>query len=96
MKSRKEKNYIIGAGMTGLSAGYASGLPVFETSNRAGGICSSYGIKPGTAERLIGEFETEGTYRFEYGGGHWIFGGDPAVLNFMDRFNKLKHYKRKS
>jgi hypothetical protein len=33
---------ILGAGMTGLAAGMASGLPVLEAAAHPGGICCSY------------------------------------------------------
>jgi len=36
--------------MTGLAAGIASGLPVYEAGERPGGICSSYYVRPGEAE----------------------------------------------
>lgn len=45
-------SFILGAGVTGLAAGIASGLPVFESVESPGGICSSYYICPGTKERL--------------------------------------------
>lgn len=37
---------ILGAGITGLAAGYTSGLPVLEARPFAGGICSSYYLRP--------------------------------------------------
>jgi len=43
----KERVLILGAGMTGLAAGYASGLPVYEAAEWPGGICSSYCVRPG-------------------------------------------------
>ena len=55
--------WIIGGGMTGLATGMASGFGVLERLDHPGGICASY--------------ERDG-YRFELGGGHWIFGGDPT------------------
>ena len=87
---------ILGAGMTGLAAGFVSGLPVFEAADSPGGICSSYYVRPGDQERhMLAPSDAE-VYRFEIGGGHWIFGGDPAVLHFMERFVKLKRYARQS
>lgn len=55
----KERCVILGAGVTGLAAGITTGYPVFEATDVAGGICASY---------------TKAGYRFEIGGGHWIFG----------------------
>jgi protoporphyrinogen oxidase len=87
---------ILGAGMTGLAAGWASGLPVYEAEQSPGGICSSYYMRPGSKERLA-EAPTDGeVYRFEIGGGHWIFGGDPLVLNFINSLTPVQQYSRKS
>ena len=38
---KADDTFILGAGMTGLAAGYASGLPVYEAAPFPGGICSS-------------------------------------------------------
>src|SRR5262249_35648581 len=35
-------------------------------------------------------------YRFEIGGGHWIFGGDPAVLRFIKDLAPTESYSRRS
>ena len=56
---------ILGAGMTGLAAAYASGLPVFEASARPGGICSSYYVRPGERERLPSAPSDDEAYRFD-------------------------------
>jgi protoporphyrinogen oxidase len=87
---------ILGGGMTGLAAGWASGLPVFEAEEAPGGICSSYYIRPGTQERLHQSPPDEEAYRFEIGGGHWIFGGDPAVLRLIRKLAPTVAYERKS
>ena len=76
-----KKTYIIGAGFTGLGAGILSKSKIFEATSSAGGICASY--------------EREG-FHFEIGGGHWIFGGDPYVLNLVDSISQCKRYSRKS
>ncbi len=57
---------ILGGGVTGLAAGYASGVPVCEARPEPGGLCASYYASAGGAGHA---------YRFEVGGGHWIFGG---------------------
>lgn len=87
---------ILGAGMTGLAAGWASGFPVYEAEETPGGICSSYYVRPGERERLHRQPEDEEAYRFEIGGGHWIFGGDAIVLEFIKSLTPLKFYQRKS
>ena len=87
---------ILGAGVTGLAAGYASGWPVYEAADVPGGICSSYFVRPGSQERLHRIPADGEVYRFERGGGHWIFGGDPAVLRFIRRLVPVKTYQRRS
>ncbi|MGB9898544.1 protoporphyrinogen/coproporphyrinogen oxidase [Thermanaerothrix sp.] len=87
---------ILGTGMTGLAAGWASGLPVYEAREEPGGICSSYYVRPGEKERLPNPPEDDEVYRFEIGGGHWIFGGDPLVLRFIRTLTPVKRYQRKS
>lgn len=72
---------IIGAGMTGLAAGISSGFPVYEASDRPGGICRS--------------IRKDG-FHFEEGGGHWIFGVDNLVLAFLRSIMPLKRYNRKA
>lgn len=87
---------ILGAGMTGLAAGWASGLPIYEAAEEPGGICSSYYVRPGDETRLH-EAPADGeTYRFEIGGGHWIFGGDPAIIRLIQRLAPVKRYRRRS
>lgn len=93
---KKKDNIIIGAGMTGLAAGMGSGLPVYESETVPGGICSSYYLTPGSGERLYKSPEDGEAYRFEIGGGHWIFGGDPAVIHFIKSLGPVKSYNRKS
>lgn len=91
-----KKNFILGAGMTGLAAGFASGLTVFEANENPGGICSSYFLKPGDQQKRMHPPEDGEAYRFEIGGGHWIFGGDTLILNLLKRFADLKEYRRRS
>jgi protoporphyrinogen oxidase len=90
------QNFILGAGITGLAAGLASGLPVYETAENPGGICSSYYIRPGLTERLTSSPPDGEAYHFELGGGHWIFGGDPVVLRFIQTRAPVKAYQRRS
>ena len=47
----KISKFILGAGMTGLAAGLASGLPVYEAADTPGGICSSYYIRPNDQQK---------------------------------------------
>ncbi len=89
-------NYILGGGITGLAAGIASGLPVFEAAAAPGGICSSYYVYPNSKERLANAPQDEEIYRFEIGGGHWIFGGNSTILQFIKHLTPVKSYPRKS
>jgi hypothetical protein len=63
---------ILGAGVTGLSAGLATGGTVYEKNTYPGGLCASY-YKNGN--------------RFEIGGGHWIFGEIPEFAKNFAKFN---------
>lgn len=80
---------ILGAGITGLCAGYQRKRDVYEASDCVGGICASYYVAP-SQKRL------EGVYRFEKGGGHWIFGKDEALLSKVQSFSWIKSYKRRA
>jgi protoporphyrinogen oxidase len=94
-----QSDLIIGAGMTGLAAGISSGLPIYEAADIPGGICSSYYMKPGEPEPLPPDARAEDVdraYRFEIGGGHWIFGGDPTVLRFIEQAVDMVRYERRS
>lgn len=93
---RKQRTVILGGGVTGLAAGLASGSPVFEALDAPGGICSSYYMRPGQTTRLRRAPKDGEAYRFEIGGGHWIFGGEPSVLNFLHRLVPMKRYSRRS
>ncbi|MGB2888451.1 MAG: hypothetical protein WBC04_12210 [Candidatus Acidiferrales bacterium] len=61
-----------------------------------GGTCASYYMVPGSAERLNRAPRHGDAYRFEIGGGHWLWGGDPLVLEFVRPFTSLKAYARKA
>ena len=93
---KHDNTLILGGGVTGLAAGLVSGFRVYEAERVPGGICSSYYISPRGSERLYKEPEDGEAYRFEIGGGHWIFGGDPAVLEFIDRTTTVKRYESHS
>jgi protoporphyrinogen oxidase len=92
----KRDSYILGGGVTGLAAGWTSGLPVLEAADSPGGICSSYYVRPGGDSRLAARPADGEAYRFEVGGGHWIFGGDRLVLQFMKDLAPMREYERRS
>jgi protoporphyrinogen oxidase len=91
-----EQTFILGAGMTGLAAGMASGLSVLEAAAHPGGICCSYYLAPGSDQPLAQVPDDDGAYRFEHGGGHWLFGGDPAILRFIASLGPVTRYERRS
>jgi len=88
--------FILGGGVTGLAAGLASGLPVVEAAEGPGGICCSYYIRPDGSERLTQAPANGEAYRFEIGGGHWIFGGDPVIQRFLRELTPVRTYTRRS
>jgi protoporphyrinogen oxidase len=87
---------ILGAGMTGLAAGMVSKLPVLEAESSPGGICCSYYMRPDSKEVLATQPADEEVYRFENGGGHWLFGGDPIILEFISKLVPVERYARVS
>lgn len=91
MSSRK---IILGAGVTGLSAGLDTDYAVFEAESNPGGIVASYyvGADGVSHPRRV----DDETYRFELGGGHWIFGGNPELLQFLHGFCTTRAYERRS
>ncbi|MGB2889870.1 MAG: hypothetical protein WBC04_19415, partial [Candidatus Acidiferrales bacterium] len=61
-----------------------------------GGICASYYVVPGSGERLHQAPRDGDAYRFEIGGGHWLWGGDPLVVDFVRSLTTFKSYSRKA
>ena len=53
-------------------------------------------MRPGENERLQTAPEDGAAYRFEIGGGHWIFGAHPLVLRFIRSITPVKSYTRQS
>lgn len=87
---------ILGAGITGLAAGFASGLPVYESSEIPGGICASYYVDREGGGCLYKATQGTQAYRFERGGGHWIWGANSLVLRFIRSFVAVKSYERRA
>ncbi len=88
------ESIILGAGITGLSAAIDTKAPVFEAERNPGGIIASYyvGADGVSHPRRV----DEESYRFELGGGHWIFGGNPELLRYLDDFCTTRAYERRS
>lgn len=87
---------IFGAGISGLALGWSSGLPIYEAEEVPGGICLSYYMRPKDLTRLHQTPEDGEAYRFEIGGGHWIFGDNSLIIRFIDSLAPLKSYARRS
>jgi protoporphyrinogen oxidase len=88
-------SWILGAGVTGLAASWISGRAAFEAESHPGGLCRSYYLRPGDTEPLQAA-PGDTAYRFEVGGGHWIFGGDPQLNSILSGFCRWRHYQRRS
>jgi protoporphyrinogen oxidase len=80
--------------MTGLAAGLGSGGLVLERRPQAGGICASYYMRPGSSRRCYGRCDDDEAYRFEIGGGHWMWGADPMVMRLLESFTPFRAYER--
>ncbi len=91
-----EKRIILGAGITGLTAGMKTGFPIYEALGHPGGICASYFIAPGSKAVKIARTKDDDSYEFSIGGGHWIFGCDDEVARLINRFSPVKAVARKS
>jgi protoporphyrinogen oxidase len=87
------RSYVLGAGVTGLAAGLASGFPIIESSSFAGGICRSYERPVSAAPARRMQFDS---YRFEIGGGHWIHTRYPAIAEFLWLMSPLELYERRA
>lgn len=74
------KSIILGAGFTGLAAGIKTGAPIFEATNQAGGICTSY--------------EKEG-FQFFNGGPHLCF-GKGVGLDYIKSLVPVNEYAKKA
>lgn len=86
---------VLGGGVSGLAAGLASGFPVLEARAHPGGICRSYYVDA-NGERHPRHPPDRPAWRFELGGGHWIFGEDPFVLELLARHVRLRRHRRRS
>lgn len=81
---------ILGAGITGLCAGFQRTRTIYEGLNSPGGLCASYYLGPN------GATDRRRSYRFERGGGHWIFGDDKTLLGKLKLLSPVKKYARKA
>jgi protoporphyrinogen oxidase len=76
-------NVIIGAGISGLSAGHFLGSEylLLEKTNDPGG--------------LSGQYQAKG-FAFDYGGHYFHFQNKPAVKGYVEKFQAFKVYQRNS
>lgn len=81
---------ILGSGITGLCAGHRRRRTIYEGANVSGGLCASYYVASSNGR------DTREAYRFEKGGGHWIFGDDKNLLRTVNILSSLKVYRRKA
>ncbi len=89
-------DFILGGGVSGLAAGMASGFTVLEAAETPGGICASYYLRSAGAPRLAEAPRDQEAFRFELGGGHWIFGADAKVRRLLNDLCPLVTYRRKA
>lgn len=89
-----KRSVILGAGITGLSAGISTRWPVYEANSIPGGICASYYMDTGNHKYYSSVKEQ--LYRFEVGGGHWIFGAKGKTFRFIESLSPTKRYVRGS
>lgn len=91
---RNENVLILGAGVTGLSAAAQTAREVYEAKDAPGGICKSYYVAP---DGKKSDFRNNGeSYRFETGGGHWVFGANDNVQDFINKLSPVRSYERRS
>ena len=93
--SSLEDCIILGSGITGLAAGYISGWKIFEQLKMPGGICGTYGVFPKTGVNVYPQEIRQDIFRFEIGGGHWLWGSDKQALAFLKTFGRFRKYARR-
>lgn len=91
-----DNTIILGGGITGLSLGITTGFKIYEALGYPGGICSSYYMRAGENKRLHLYPKDKEAYRFELGGGHWIFGNNIHIIQFIKFITPVSLYNRNS
>lgn len=84
---------ILGAGISGLAAAYATRGVAYEAEETVGGLCCSYRCRPSGVR--VRDDDAHG-YRFEVGGGHWIFERSERLDAFLERFGRPRTYSRRA
>ncbi|MFN8038281.1 MAG: FAD-dependent oxidoreductase [Acidimicrobiales bacterium] len=88
---------VLGGGVTGLAAARAAGptATVLEAGATPGGLCATYHRTP-AGERLASPPADGEAYRFEVGGGHWLFGGDAETVAAIEALVPCRTHRRRS
>jgi protoporphyrinogen oxidase len=89
-------NVILGAGITGLGAALSSGAAAYEATERVGGVCHSYYIDESGRRCDPSRQSVADCFRFEPGGGHWLFGLSGAACQRMQQYARLTMYARRA
>jgi protoporphyrinogen oxidase len=90
------RSIILGAGVTGLGAALSSRLTVYEGASRPGGVCHSYyrSIDGSPQDPLLDDVSE--CFRFEPGGGHWLFGVSGEAFEALRAFGTFRTYVRRA
>lgn len=87
---------VLGAGMSGLGAGRSLRAPVYEATDRPGGVCcSTYVTAEGVPRDPLHE-DVSDCFRFEPAGGHWLFVPDDASLDTLRPYARFRSYVRRA
>ncbi len=89
-------HFIVGGGVSGLAAGMASGASVYESHPWPGGLCASYYVESVSGLRRPAPPDDGEAYRFEVGGGHWVWGADPVVWHLFRSMVEWRTYVRRA
>jgi protoporphyrinogen oxidase len=89
------ESVILGAGPAGLGLASVTGWPILEARTHPGGICSSYYVSR-TGAPVPGWQPNADCYRFEHGGGHWLFGLNDEMGHFLAAQSELEYFERDS
>ena len=85
-----DSTVILGGGVTGLCSGYERKRTIYEGLHLSGGLCATYYLDS------HGKTDRKRSYRFEKGGGHWIFGNDEDLLGRVKSLSPVKKYSRRA
>ncbi len=90
------EEFILGAGPTGIGIALNSGRTIFEAADHPGGICHSYYVDRQGTRIKPGGVDKRDAYRFEHGGGHWMFGLTADSIRLIESFDTLEFFERRA